>query len=128
MGVDEVHVLEVESLEGELGTLNDVLSREALVVDGVVAKGTAPVNLLRKYCQFMMLLDRLTSISHLCRNDQVVAFPAELSDGLSHDDLGLAFAIDLGAVEEVNTTVIGGFHALEGGLCCRLSALAHKIS
>jgi len=45
VGIDEVDVGEVETGEAGVGALDDVLAREALVVDGVVTKGAAPVDL-----------------------------------------------------------------------------------
>jgi hypothetical protein len=46
VGVDEVDVLEVQTLQGSVDTLDNVLSGETQVVDGVLAKGTTPVDLL----------------------------------------------------------------------------------
>lgn len=45
VGVDEVDVLEVQALQGGVDTLDNVLSGEAQVVDGVLAKCTTPVDL-----------------------------------------------------------------------------------
>ena len=50
VGVDEVDVLEVETFESSVCALEDVLTGESLVVDGVLAKGMAPVDLSRHLC------------------------------------------------------------------------------
>jgi hypothetical protein len=47
--VDYIHVGEVKALEGQVHALDDVLSREAVVVErlvGVGAVGSAPVDLV----------------------------------------------------------------------------------
>lgn len=53
---------------------------------------------------------------YLGGDDQVVAVPAELLDGLSHDLLRLAASIGLGAVKEVDTAVVRSLHAGIGAL------------
>jgi hypothetical protein len=45
VGVDQVDILEIETLQGGIDTLDDVLSGETQVVGGVVAIGLTPVNL-----------------------------------------------------------------------------------
>lgn len=45
VGVNQVDVLEIETLQGGIDTLDDVLSGETQVVGGVVAIGLTPVNL-----------------------------------------------------------------------------------
>lgn len=55
--------------------------------------------------------------THLCRNDDIIALPSEFLDGLAHDDFRLAFGVDLGRVEEVDTTIIRRLHAVQGPLC-----------
>lgn len=49
--------------------------------------------------------------------DDVVALPAELLDGAAHDSLALALGIAFGAVEKVDSDVVGGFEAGVGFFC-----------
>lgn len=73
-----------------------MLAGEAVVVDGVVAVGAAPVD--------------------LGRYDEVVALPGVLLDAGADYELGGAGGVLLGAVEEVDADVVGGFEAGEGVL------------
>lgn len=45
MGVDDVDVFEIESLQGGLEAFDDVLSRKAVIVDEDLAIDSAPVDL-----------------------------------------------------------------------------------
>lgn len=84
MGVDNVDVFEVEALEGGTEAFDDVLAAQAVVVDEDLAVVAAPVE--------------------LGADDDVVALPAELLDGLAHDDFGLASGV---AVETVSVSFRG---------------------
>ena len=57
----------------------------------------------------------VSSITYLCGNNQVIALPAILLDGLAEQDLGLAVGVGLGRVEEVDAAVEGDLHAFERG-------------
>ena len=103
MAVQQVDVVELQTLERGFRALNQVLAGQAAVVDRVVAEGAAPVD--------------------LGRDDQVVALPAEFFDGVAHHDLGLAACVGLGAVEEVDARVVGRFHAVEGDLVADVAAV-----
>lgn len=89
MTVENIHVFHVEAFQGGLGSLNDVLAGEPLVVGP------------------------LSTPKYLGGNDNVGALPAQLPDGLAHDFLGAAVGVDLGVVEEVHAVVAA---ALEEGL------------
>lgn len=95
MRINDVDIVQAESLQTALGSFNDVFSAEPGVVDVVVAKGGAPVD--------------------LGRHDDVVALEAEFLDGFAEEDFGLAAAVDFGGVEEVDAGVVGDFEGLEGG-------------
>ena len=51
--------------------------------------------------------------SYFCRDDDIVALPSKLLDGFAHDPLGFTTSISFCAVKEVNSYVVGGFHASE---------------
>ena len=80
-----------------------MLSRQTSVVDWDVAECTAPVD--------------------LGRDNQVVPLPAKFLDRLAHDNLGLAARVGLGAVEEVDPGVVGGFHAVKGDLVANVATV-----
>lgn len=63
--------------------------------------------------------------TYLGGDDEVVALPAVLLDGLAHDNLRLAGGVDLGAVEKVDAAVVGGLHAGKGALCWLVSIPLH---
>lgn len=79
--VDKIDVIHIQSLERSLGTFNDVLPGEALVI----GTGTAPED--------------------LGGDDDVGALPSELPNGLAHDLLGPAIGVDFGVVEEIDAMV-----------------------
>lgn len=58
----------------------------------------------------------MCSLTYLGGDDQIITLPSKLLDGLSHDSLRLAPGIDLGAVEEVDTTIIGRLHTRKSSL------------
>lgn len=89
--IHNVDVFQVQPLQRGFETLDNVLAREAVVVDEDLAVGAAPVE--------------------LGGHDDVVAVPVVLLDGLAHDDLGLASGIGFSCVEEVDTAVVGLLHA-----------------
>lgn len=60
-----------------------------------------------------LIVGTLTAPEDLSGNDDVRAFPAEFTDGLSHDLLGTAVGVDFGVVEEVDAVVTA---TLEEGL------------
>ena len=78
-----------------------MFSRQAAVVDGVITKSATPID--------------------LCRNNQVISFPAKLFDGLTHHNFRFAFSVTLGTVEEVDPGIVCSFHAFEGDLCHSVS-------
>ena len=129
--VDDVDVLEVHALERVPETLDDVLPRQAVVVDQDLAVRAAVVD--------------------LGADDDVVAVPAELLDGLAHGDFRLATGIAItietlcqcdipresgwvlqfsggliqecailfGGIKEVDAKVVGLLQAGSRALCCR---------
>lgn len=52
-----------------------------------------------------LVVGTLTAPEDLSRNDDVRAFPAEFTDGLSHDLFGSAIGVDFGVVEEVDAVI-----------------------
>lgn len=61
--------------------------------------------------------------THLGRDDQVVALPPVLLDGLTHDLLRLAVRVPLGAVEKVDPAVVRRLHALVRALAVDVPAV-----
>lgn len=55
----------------------------------------------------------MSKSSYLCRDDDIVALPGKLLDGFAHNPLGFTTSIPFCAIEEVNSYVVGGFHAGE---------------
>lgn len=123
VGVDEVYVVELKTLESGVDTLDNVLSGKALVVDGVVTKGTSPVDLTGQ--GFLSAVrssacagpcgrfagSQIIASPYLGGDDQVIALPAVLLDSLAHDNLRLTLGVGLSAIEEVDATVVRSFHA-----------------
>lgn len=87
---DNVHVGLLKPLQRALESLNDVLPAQATGV-GLLATSTE---------------------EDLCAQDVLVTGPVELLEGVSHFDLTGAVGVDLGSVEEVDSVVPCGLHAL----------------
>lgn len=58
----------------------------------------------------------------LCGDDDVVAVPAKVLDCSAHDFLGLSACVSLGAVEKVDSGIVGGFEAGKCLFCTTLAA------
>lgn len=61
-------------------------------------------------------------------NNQIVSLPAILLDGLAHDNLGLAASVRFCTVEEVDASIVSGFHAIEGQLISHVAAVCDPAS
>lgn len=94
-----------------------MLSRQALVVDNIIAKRASPVQLEQLVSVVGSLpITAWTRETHLGGDDQIITLPAKLPDGLTHYDLRLSGRINLSTVKEVHSGIIGGLHALESAL------------
>lgn len=65
---------------------------------------------------------------YLGRDDEIVSLPAKLLDGLAHDLFGLTLRVHLGTVKEVDTDVVGGFHAGEGAFSVDMTAVCQPAT
>jgi hypothetical protein len=112
---DEVDVVKAEALEGEIEAFDYVLAGEADVVDAVLAVGAAPVDLSNGVrWRDSTREKRFGNLTCLGGYNKVVALPAEFFNGSAHCFLTLSTRIAFGAVEKVDTDVIGSLHACEG--------------
>lgn len=123
VGVDDVDVFEVEAGERLVHALDDVLPRQAGIVDGVLAKLATPIELSIGGESFALATynandggRRPSAMTYLCRDDQVISVPAKVLDGLAHNDLGLSPSVSLSRIEEVDAAVVGSLHAGKGAL------------
>lgn len=85
--VDDINVVEAETLEREIEAFNDVFPGEAFVVDGVLGVfgvGLAPVDLYT--VSIISPLMQMMQCADLRRNNQILPIPAKLLDRLAHDD------------------------------------------
>jgi len=103
---DEVVAVEADALERRRDRFEEVLAveREA----AVRAVVDAPVE--------------------LGRHDVLVALPAVLADGLTHQPFGLAAGVGLGVVEEVHPGIERGAHAVGGESGVELGAEGHPAA
>jgi hypothetical protein len=90
VGKDDIDVRVLQTGQGALEALDDVLLRQA---PGV---GLLP----------------LCAEEDLCRQDVFVTWPGQLLEGLAHLELAFSGRVDLGRVEEVDAVVPGGLHAI----------------
>lgn len=100
MGKDDVDVGQIQALEGQVDTLDNVLARETDVVQPALGL----VNVSRV----------VLAVVDLGGDDKVVLLPAKVLDGLAEDDLGLRGRVVLAGVEEVDTGIVGGLEARVG--------------
>lgn len=114
MGVNQVDVLQLESLEGLVHALNDVLPRQAAAVNLPVAKSITPVKLSSGQQPNRVQNKGRDGYTYLGGDDDVVPLPAKLLDGLAHNLLGFALSVPFGAVEKVDAAVVRGLHT---GIC-----------
>jgi len=90
MGVDEIDVFQIQSLQTRIHSLDQMLPTQTAVVDRVVTKRSTPVQ--------------------LCANDKVVPFPAKLLDGSAHTLLAFTAGITLSCM----TRSVSGLKASSG--------------
>ena len=60
--------------------------------------------------------------------DQVVTLEMEFFDGLSHHNFGFATGVSFSTVEEVDTSIISSFHAIECNLVSYMSSVCDPAS
>ena len=131
VGVDDIDVAELQSFEGGLGAFDEVLAREAEVVDFGAGAGEcggvcAPVDL---GALVVLVGFRVVVImrNYFCGHDDVVSVPAEMLDCPAHDELGFPAGVAFGAVEEVDAAVESGFEACEGVLVADVAAVLSML-
>lgn len=62
------------------------------------------------------------------RNNDVIPVPAKVFDRSTHCALGFATRIALGSVEEVDTSIEGGFEARECSLITNVPSVLNEIN
>jgi hypothetical protein len=127
MGVHDVDVAELQSFESGLGAFDEVLAREAEIINFGAGSGEcggvcAPVDL---GALVLLAASRVVVImrNYFCGHDDVVSIPAEVLDCAAHDELGFAAGVAFGAVEEVDAAIERGFEACEGVLVADVAAV-----
>jgi hypothetical protein len=123
--VQDVDVGELQARKGGGGAFDEVFARDAKVVDfgaGTFVGGVvrAPVDLRISSKHGVAL--RIAR-SDLGRHHNVAAVPAKVLDGATHYFLRLACRVTLGAVEEVDARIVGGFKARKGVVVADVAAV-----
>jgi hypothetical protein len=94
MRVDNIHIGQIQSLQRQVHALDDVLSGQTVVIEGLIGVGgvcPAPVDLgmlvscrtLRQRSGINQRLERTWRVPYLGGNDQVILLPTKLLNGLS---------------------------------------------
>lgn len=65
---------------------------------------------------------------NLGRDYEIVPLPAKLLDGLAHNFFGFASGVSLSAIEEVDTGIVSGFHAIECDLVSNVTSISDPAS
>ena len=94
VGEDQVHIVHLKTAQGTVDPFHQALAREAPVVGALETQAEV----------------------ELGRDDKARPPPPRLLDDVPHNRLGRAVGVRLGGVEEVHARVVGGAHALAGGL------------
>lgn len=89
-------ILQPQPSQTPLQPLHQMFPGQPPIINRIIPKRAAPIN--------------------LGRNNEVIPLPSEFLDRLPHYSFRLAGRVALGAVEEVDAGVVGGFHAAEGAL------------
>lgn len=117
MSIDNVNVGQIEASERLVQAFDDVFTGEAAVVEGIF--GVFGV-VLAKVELYLLVLDQVRSFLetiYLGRNDQIPLLPTKVLDRFPHDNLRLSSGIPLGGIEEVDASIVGGFHTRKGFFC-----------
>ncbi len=94
MAIEQIHIVETETLERTVDRFDQVFAIERIVLIRTVVQ--PPVQL---------------------RRDKVAAAPpAEPPERLAHELFGLAISIDFGVIEEIDAGVVGNRHHLDRGI------------
>lgn len=112
MGVDKVYIVELKTFQSEMSALDNTLAGKTKVVDDLLAIGLTPVYLLYFFSlcsKHVVAWDK----AYFCRDNNVISFPAELLDSLTHHPFGFSSGVALSTIEEVDPSIVGGFHACE---------------
>jgi len=94
--VNKIHVVHAQSLQGGIGSFDDVFAGETTVVGAFAT----PEN--------------------FGTDNQIRTFPFSFAQYFAHYYFGLTGRINLGVVEEINTGIVSGFHALVGRIKIKL--------
>src|SRR4029077_1391613 len=92
MDLIEIHMIESEPFQAARDLIHDVAAREG---HGIRTLTHTP--------------------APLCRDDDVLALDAKITQGLADLNLGLAFGIDVGRVDEIDSRFERARHELGGG-------------
>lgn len=114
MGVDKVYIVELKTFQSEMSALDNTLAGKTKIVDDLLAIGLTPVYLfyISLVCVVSMYVVAWDK-AYFCRDNNVISFPAELLDSLTHHPFGFSSGVALSTIEEVDPSIVGGFHACE---------------